>query len=45
LEHAHGMAVIARQLRDARTEKDHQMGTLLQRVTTQEQAMIKANKY
>ena len=39
------MAVVARQLQNAHTEKDRQISSVLQRVSLQEQAMLKANKY
>lgn len=42
--HSHQMAIIARQLHNAHTDKDRQMANVLQRVSLQEQAMLKANK-
>ncbi|CAF3646908.1 unnamed protein product [Adineta steineri] len=42
--HSKNMAVLARQLQDAHTEKDRQMTSVLTRVSLQEQAMLKANK-
>ncbi|CAF3143188.1 unnamed protein product [Rotaria socialis] len=42
--HSKNMAVIARQLQNVHTEKDRQITSVLQRVSIQEQAMLKANK-
>ena len=42
--HSHEMAVIARQLQNAHTDKDRQISSVLQRMSLQEQAMLKANQ-
>jgi hypothetical protein len=42
--HSQNMAVLARQLQNAHTEKDRQINSVLTRVSLQEQAMLKANK-
>ena len=43
--HSQNMAVLARQLQNVHTEKDRQISSVLTRVSLQEQAMLKANKY
>ena len=43
--HSQNMAVLARQLQNVHTEKDRQISSVLQRVSIQEQALLKANKY
>jgi hypothetical protein len=42
--HSQNMAVLARQLQNVHTEKDRQISSVLQRVSIQEQALLKANK-
>lgn len=42
--HSQNMAVLARQMQNLHTEKDRQIASVLQRVSLQEQAMMKANK-
>jgi len=43
--HSQNMALLARQLQNVHTEKDRQIASVLSRVSIQEQALLKANKY
>ena len=44
-DHSHNMAVLSREVQNAHAEKDRQITTTLTRMTLQEQAMLKANRY
>jgi hypothetical protein len=43
--HAQNMSVLVRQINDVHDEKDRQITTTLTRMSLQEQAMLKSNKY
>ncbi len=43
--HSQNMNILSRQLQNVHAEKDQQITTTLTRMSLQEQAMLKANKY